>query len=129
MGKMISPSGHGRRFHVSMLILALFTVVLASPMATTSDAYANDDLKEPLASREVNFLFRGGRHVFFLTPTEAVLVVTTPKQAAKDEFPRIGAKPGWLEARWSAAKADERQTRKEGEEKSTARVALASLKR
>ncbi len=59
MGKMISPSGHGRRFHVSMLILALFTVGLASPMATTSDAYANDDLKEPLASREVNFLFRG----------------------------------------------------------------------
>jgi len=54
MGRMISPSGsHGRRLHGSLRILALVAVTLACPIATTSDAGANDDLKKPLASREV----------------------------------------------------------------------------
>ena len=43
---------------------------------------------------QVKFLSRGGRHVLFLTPTETVLVLTTPKQAAKDESPSIRGKPG-----------------------------------
>jgi hypothetical protein len=41
---------------------------------------------------QVKFLSRGGRHVLFLTPTEAVIVVTTPKQASNNESPRIGGK-------------------------------------
>ena len=36
----------------------------------------------------VKFLARGGHHVVFLTPTEAVLVLTTPKEMPKNVFPR-----------------------------------------
>jgi hypothetical protein len=43
---------------------------------------------------QVKFLSRGGRHVLFLTPTEAVLVLITPKQRAKDEFPRMRGRLG-----------------------------------
>src|SRR5207249_10933969 len=37
---------------------------------------------------QVKFLSRSSRHVLFLAPTEAVLVVTRPTQAAKDESAR-----------------------------------------
>src|SRR5439155_913787 len=46
---------------------------------------------------QVKFLSRGGRHVLFLTPTEAVLVLTTPPQAADEKSPTRGGKPGRLE--------------------------------
>src|SRR3989449_4337034 len=43
---------------------------------------------------QVKFLSRGGRHVLLLTPTEAVLVLTTPPQAADEKSPTRGGKPG-----------------------------------
>ncbi|PYN29954.1 MAG: hypothetical protein DMD98_19925, partial [Candidatus Rokuibacteriota bacterium] len=43
---------------------------------------------------QVQFLSRGSRHILFLTPTEAVLALSTPKQRAEDEFQRIGGKAG-----------------------------------
>src|SRR3989475_4382590 len=43
---------------------------------------------------QVKFLSRGGRHVLFLTPTEAILVLTMPTQAADDKSPTRGGKPG-----------------------------------
>src|SRR5438552_2046982 len=46
---------------------------------------------------QVKFLSRGGRHVLFLTPTGAVLVLTTPPQAADEKSPTRGGKPGRLE--------------------------------
>src|SRR5438445_8017867 len=36
----------------------------------------------------VRFLARGGHHVVFLTPTETVLVLNTPKEIPKDVLPR-----------------------------------------
>src|SRR2546426_1499681 len=55
-GEMVSSSGsHRRRFHVSMLTLALFVVTLASPIATTSatGASINDDVEKAQASVEI----------------------------------------------------------------------------
>ena len=43
---------------------------------------------------QVKFLSRGGRHVLFLSPTEAILVLTMPTQAADDKSPTRGGKPG-----------------------------------
>src|SRR5437879_6377272 len=42
---------------------------------------------------QVKFLYRGGRHVLLLTPTEAVLVLTTPPQAADEQSPTRGGQP------------------------------------
>src|SRR3989475_12068560 len=46
---------------------------------------------------QVKFLSRGGRHVLFLTPTEAVLILTTATQEANDKSPTRVGKPGRLE--------------------------------
>jgi hypothetical protein len=43
---------------------------------------------------QVKFLSRGGRHILFLTPTEAVFVLTTPKGTVKDALPRMSRSPG-----------------------------------
>ena len=43
---------------------------------------------------QVKFLSRGGHHVLYLTPTEAVLVLITPKSTAREEFTTMGGKRG-----------------------------------
>src|SRR5205807_334076 len=47
---------------------------------------------------QVQFLSRGGHHVVFLTPREAVLVLTTPAQAANANSATRGGPLGWPEA-------------------------------